>query len=71
MIVDLHIGGVLIPGLLVQAAIALAATVVAIRLLSAAGLLRHFAYRPLVELAVFALLYGLLVQHLPSNGLLP
>ncbi|WP_324695220.1 DUF1656 domain-containing protein [Novosphingobium sp. RL4] len=70
MIVDLNLGGVLIPGLLVLAFVALVATIAVIRLLSVAGIYRAFAYRPLVELATFAIIYGLLVQHLPSIGLL-
>lgn len=70
MIADLDLGGVIIPGLLVLALAALAATTAAIRLLVYARLTRLFAYRPLVELAVFAILYGLLVQAASSIGLL-
>ncbi|MEW9310650.1 DUF1656 domain-containing protein [Labrys neptuniae] len=69
MIVDLNVGGVLIPGLLVLAFAALAGTIAVIRILSVAGIYRVFAYRSLVELATFAIVYGLLVQHLPSIGL--
>lgn len=69
MIIDLNLGGVLIPGLLVLAFVALVATIAVIRLLSVSGIYRVFAYRPLVELATFAIIYGLLVQHLPSIGL--
>ncbi|MDR6668456.1 DUF1656 domain-containing protein [Rhizobium sp. 1399] len=69
MIVDLNIGGVLIPGLLVLVFVALVATIAVIRLLVVAGIFRLFAYRPLVELATFTIIYGLLVQHLPSTGL--
>lgn len=71
MIVDLNVGGVLIPGLVVLAFIALVATMAALRLLAASSLHRWFAYRPLVELAAFIIIYGLLVQYLPSIGLLP
>lgn len=71
MIVDLNIGDVLIPGLVVLAFIALVATMATLPLFAAAGLHRLFAYRPLVELATFVIIYGLLVQHLPSIGLLP
>ncbi|MCW0232237.1 MAG: DUF1656 domain-containing protein [Ferrovibrio sp.] len=70
MIVDLNVGGVLIPSLVVLAFIALVATMATLRLF-AAGLHRWFAYRPLVELATFVIIYGLLVQYLPSIGLLP
>ena len=69
MIVDLNIGGVLIPGLLVLVVAALAVTIAVTRLLSVAGIYRMFASRPLVELATFAIIYALLVQHLPSIGL--
>ena len=69
MIVDLDVGGVLISGLLVLAFAALVATIAVIRLLSVAGITCVFASRPLVELATFAIIYGLLVQHLPSIGL--
>ncbi|UJX41237.1 DUF1656 domain-containing protein [Desulfovibrio sp. JY] len=68
MIVDLNIGGVFIPGLLVLAIIALVATVVVIRLLNFAGICRVFAYRPIVELATLAIIYALLLQHLPYTG---
>lgn len=68
MILDLDFGGVFLPGLLVLALAALAGTVVLVRLFAAAGLFRLTASRPLVELATFALLYGLLLQALPSSG---
>lgn len=71
MIVDLNLGGVLIPGLLVLAFVALAATTAMIRCLSRTAIHRLFAYRPLIELAVFVILYGLLVQYLLLIGLLP
>ncbi|CAM5508496.1 hypothetical protein MAUB1S_08490 [Mycolicibacterium aubagnense] len=64
MIIDLAIGGILIPGLLALALIALVTTVLVLRLLSACGIHRVFAHRPLVELAVFAIVLGLLAQHL-------
>ena len=68
MIVDLDVGGVLIPGLLALVFVAIFATVAIIRLLRVVGIYRLFAHWPLVELAIFALIYGLLVQHLPSIG---
>lgn len=71
MIVDLNVGGVLIPGLLVLAFLALLVTVAMIRFFSATGIQRLFASRPLVELATFAIIYGLLAQYLPLIGLLP
>ncbi|UPA26992.1 DUF1656 domain-containing protein [Shinella oryzae] len=71
MIVDLNVGGVLIPGLVVLAFVALVAATATLRILAATGLDRLFAYRPLLELATFVVIYGLLVQYLPSIGLLP
>lgn len=68
MIPDLDFGGVFLPGLLVLAVAALAGTVALVRLFAAVGLFRLTASRPLVELAIFALLYGLLLQALPSSG---
>ncbi|MGQ9369158.1 DUF1656 domain-containing protein [Azospirillum sp. ST 5-10] len=70
MIVDLNIGGVFIPGLVVLAFIALIATMATMRFFAATGISRLFAYRPLVEIATFLFIYGLLVQHLPRIGLL-
>jgi hypothetical protein len=69
MIVDIAIGGVLIPGLLVVALLAMAATFAALRLLAATGLRRLFAYWAVVEVALFALFFALLAQYLPTNGL--
>lgn len=71
MIVDLNVEGILIPGLVVLAFLALVVSMAVLRLFAASGLHRRFAYRPLVELATFAIIYGLLVQYLPSIGLLP
>lgn len=70
MIPDIAIGGVLLPGLLVLAIVSLALTVTALRLLAAIGLVRLFGARPLLEIATFLLVYGLLVQFLPSIGTL-
>ncbi len=69
MIVDLVIGGVLVPGLLVLAMLAMAVTFAALRLLAACGLRRLFACRALVDVALFVLVFALLVQYLPTNGL--
>ncbi|SFA94923.1 Protein of unknown function [Rhizobium sp. NFR07] len=71
MIVDLNVGGALIPGLVVLAFLALFATITVLRLFAAMGLNRLFAHRPLAEIATFVIIYGLLVQNLPSIGLLP
>jgi hypothetical protein len=71
MIVDLNIGGVLIPGLVVLAFVALLVAVAMIRFFSTTGIQRLFVSRALVELATFVIIYGLLLQSLPLIGLLP
>lgn len=68
MISDLNIDGVLVPGLLALACLALVATVAVMRLLAVTGLLRRLALPALTEIAVFTILYGLLVQVLPATG---
>lgn len=70
MIPDFTIGGVLLPGLLVLAIVSLAGTVAVLRLLTSTGLVQRFGFRPLLEIATFSLLFGLLVQFLPSVGIL-
>jgi hypothetical protein len=68
MISDLDIEGVLVPGLLALACLALVATVILMRLFAVTGLSRHLALPALTEIAVFILLYGLLVRVLPVTG---
>lgn len=70
MIVDLNLGGVFIPGLVVLAFIALIVTVTTMRFFAATGISQLFAFRPLVEVAAFLIVYGLLTQYLPLNGLM-
>jgi hypothetical protein len=62
MIRDLDIAGVLVPGLLALACLALIATVLLLRLLAVTGLPRRLALPALTEIAVFVLLYGLLLR---------
>jgi len=71
MIADIAIGGVLLPGLLVIALVALIGAAIVLRLLTLTGADRAFARRPIVELAVFIILFDLLAQYLPSSGLMP
>jgi hypothetical protein len=56
---EVALGGVFLPALLVLALIAMGLTWVATRLLKLAGAYRFIAFRPLVELALFVLLFGL------------
>ncbi|CAN5388466.1 hypothetical protein BH09PSE3_BH09PSE3_19310 [soil metagenome] len=58
---EIDVFGVYLPGLLVLAVVALLLTGVASRLLSLLGAYRLFAYRPLVDLAIFMLVLGSLV----------
>jgi hypothetical protein len=57
---ELSIGGVYVPALLVLAVLALLLTAVVARLMASLGAYRLVAYRPLVDLAIFMLLLGLL-----------
>lgn len=68
MIPDLDLGGILVPGMLALAGLALVLTVVVLRLLAVAGVARRLAARPLLELAVFVFLLALLVEGLPAIG---
>ncbi|MEE2916539.1 MAG: DUF1656 domain-containing protein [Pseudomonadota bacterium] len=62
MISDLDIAGILVPGLLALAYLALVATVLLLRLLAVTGLSRRLALPALTEIAVFILLYSLLMR---------
>lgn len=70
MIADLNVGGVLIPGLVVLAIIALLANFALLRLLAAAGFNRLLANRQFAEIATFVIIYGLLVRYRSLIGLL-
>ena len=67
MIGDVVIGGVYLPGLLVLALLAFCLTGILSRALALAGAYRLFAYRPLLDLAIFIIVYGLLVQCAPEG----
>ena len=62
MISDLDIAGILVPGLLALACLALVATVLLLRLLAVTGLSRRLALPALTEIAVFILLDSLLMR---------
>lgn len=65
MSADLSLDGVLIPGLLAVAFIALALSMLVSRLLTHLDLYRLFAYRPLVGLSLFVILAELLIRFAP------
>lgn len=62
MIQDIEISGIYLPALLVIAFASVCITAALTRLLSGAGLYRRVAQRPLVDLALFIITLGLLVQ---------
>ena len=62
MIGEVSIGGVYLPALLILGLISVALTGLLGRLLVLVGAYRGLASKPLVDLALFALLLGLLVR---------
>jgi len=69
MIGEVSLFGIYMPALLLLAAVALVVTGLLSRLFSLAGVYRFVAYRPLVDLAVFVLLLGLLAHVTIPFGL--
>jgi hypothetical protein len=69
MIGEVSIGGVFMPALLVLGAFALVATALLTQLLQVIGVYRVVAYRPLVDLAIFVLILGLIVLLTAPLGL--
>lgn len=57
---ELSLGGVYVPRLLLLACAALLLTIALARLLALVSAYRLFAYRPLVDVALFVILLGLL-----------
>lgn len=68
MMHDIVLGGVYMPALLPLGALALAATWFLSRLINLAGGYRFVVYRPLVDLALFVLILGLLVLLAARRG---
>jgi hypothetical protein len=71
MIGEISIGGVYLPALLVLAMTALLGVGLLSRLLALIGAYRLVAYRPLVDVALYLLILGLLVRFSISFGLHP
>ena len=65
---EVSLFGVFVPGLLLLALIAAGLAAVASRLLVMLGLYRIFAYRPLVDVAVYILILGGLVLAFAPPG---
>jgi hypothetical protein len=71
MIGEVSIGGVYLPALLLLAFLALALTGLLTRFFQLVGFYRLVAYRPLVDVALFLLLLGLLAILTAPLGLHP
>lgn len=71
MIGEVSIGGVYLPALLLLALAALFLTGLLARFLAVISAYRLVAYRPLVDLALFMLILGLLAVLTTSLGLHP
>lgn len=69
MIGETAIGGVYVPTLLLLAIAALILSAVLKRLLAFVGFYRFVAYRALVDLSLFVLVFGLLAILVPLLGI--
>ncbi|WP_242146038.1 MULTISPECIES: DUF1656 domain-containing protein [unclassified Sphingomonas] len=65
---EVSLFGVYVPGLLLLAIAAAILTAVASRLFALVGLYRAFAYRPLVDVAIYILILGGLVLAFAPPG---
>lgn len=63
------IGGVFVPTLLLLAVAALILSHILTRLIAAFGLYRFVAYRAIVDLSLFVLIFGLLAFIVPHLGI--
>ncbi|MFW2851376.1 DUF1656 domain-containing protein [Sphingomonas sp. TX0543] len=68
---EISIAGVYMPGLLLLAIAALVLTAVLTRLLGLIGAYRLIAYRPLVDVALYVIVLGLLVILFVPDAPLP
>lgn len=68
MMHDVVVGGVYLPALLLLGVAALIVTGLLTRLINLAGGYRFIVYRPLVDVAVFMLVLGLLVLLAARRG---
>lgn len=68
MIGDINFGGVYFPALVLLGTIALIVTGLLTRLINAVGGYRLIVYRPIVDLALFVLVLGLLVLMTMPKG---
>lgn len=68
---ELAIGGVLVPALLLLAAVALALTAAFVRVLRLSSFYRLVAWRALVDVALFTLILAALVRLTVTTGAQP
>lgn len=68
---EIAILGVFVPTVLVLAILAAILTQVSLRLVDLAGLYRFVAYRALVDLCIFVILFGVLSFVAPHIGFRP
>lgn len=68
---ELAIAGVFFPTLLLLGAVAMVLTAGLTRLCAVLGLYRFIAYRPLVDLSLFILLFGVVAALASSIGMHP
>jgi hypothetical protein len=66
---EISLGGVYLPTVLVLAMIAMALTWILNRLLKTVGAYRLIAFRPLAELALFVLIFGLVSLLTSRTGM--
>ena len=65
---EVNLFGIYVPGLLLLAIAAAALTAIVARLAALLGLYRIFAYRPLVDVAIYVLILGGLVLAFAPPG---
>jgi uncharacterized membrane protein YiaA len=68
---EYSLNGIFVPSLLVFGLVALVLTVLLIGLFNRLGLYRFVAYRALVDLALFVIIFGAVALILPLTGFAP
>lgn len=68
---EVSLGGVFVPTLLLLGTAALVLTILLVRLIAWFGLYRFVAYRALVDLCLFVLVFGGLAFLAPLTGIQP
>lgn len=68
---EVSLFGVFVPGLLIVGVLALVATALLTRVFGLIGFYRLISYRPLVDLALFMIVLGIMVYFLRPDSFLP